>query len=154
MTWSLQLRNGDLTLGNASYGTVTGERKLVQDLRAYVLEQMGTDDMHPEFGSLIDGGRLPDGTEVQGTIGKMNTELARVEVEAELRRLINAFQARQLQRAKDDRIVYGKTTLTKGEVLLGLSDMVFTRSGDALSVVLVLQTAADTSPEVSLTLIS
>lgn len=146
------MRGGDLTLGNASYGTVTGEQKLVQDLRAYILERMGTDDMHPDFGSLIDGGRLADGTEINGVIGQMNTDLAQVEIETEIRRLINAFQTRQLQRAKDDQLVYGKTTLTKGEVLIGLVNLNFSRYADSATIILTLQTASDTTPEVLLTL--
>lgn len=153
MSWSLRLRNGDLSLGNASYGTITGEQKLVQDLRAYILEEMGTDDMHPEFGSLINGGRLPNGRVAQGVIGKVNNDLAQVEVESELRRLVNAFQSRQLQRAKDDKVVYGKATLTKGEVLLGVSKVEFRRNQDTLSVVMTLQTAANSSPDLFLALV-
>jgi hypothetical protein len=145
MTWSLALRNGDLTLSSASYGTVTGEDKLVQDLRAFILERMGTDDMHPSYGSLLDGGRLPDGTEKSGPIGSSDIEFAQLEIETELRRIISIYQNRQLARAKDDRLTYGKTTLSKSEVLLAIQGINFRQVGDTLNVQLNLQTAANTT---------
>lgn len=152
MSWSFQIANGDLTLGNASYGTVTGEQKLVQDLRAYILEKMGTDDMHPTYGSTINGGRLADGTEVQGSIGIANNALALAEVESEIRRIASDYQARQLQRAKDDRITYGKVTLTKGEVLLGIGNIDVKQYADTLDLTITLNTGNNTEVELDLLL--
>jgi hypothetical protein len=106
MTWSLQIRNGDLTLAAAHYGTVTGEQKLVQDFRAYLLERMGTDDMHPDYGSLLDGGRLPSGRSVQGIIGETDPDIAELTISTEIKRIANEYQARQLERAKEDRQIY------------------------------------------------
>ena len=148
--WSLRIRNGDLTLGASSYGTVTGEEKLVQDLRCFILEKRGTDSAHPTYGALLDGGRLDDGSETAGLIGKPNTALTQLEVEAELNRIINEYQARQLDRAKEDRITYGKTTLHRGEVLLGVQDMTFTAVGDTLNILITLQTANDTTIDLGL----
>jgi hypothetical protein len=152
MTWSLRLQNGDLTLGNASYGTVTSEEKLVQDLRCYILEQMGTDDMHPNFGSLLDGGYRSDGSSVKSLIGTPNDAFTQLGVETELRRIIADYQDRQLRRAKDDRIVFGKTTLTKGEVLLAVDEMRVEPTEDKLIVTLTLQTASNTTVELGLEL--
>jgi phage baseplate assembly protein W len=148
--WSLAIRNGDLTLGGSSYGTVTGEDKLVQDLRCFILEKRGTDDMHPTYGTTLDGGRLDDGTESPGLIGKPNTALVQLEVESELKRIINDYQARQLERAKADRMAYGKTTLHRGEVLLGVTEMKFTPVGDTLNILITLQTANDTKIDLGL----
>ena len=152
MTWSLQTRNGDLTLGNASYGTVTGEDKLVQDLRAYILEPRGTDSAHPLFGSLLDGGLNTDGSFSKGLIGHTNNAFTELEVESELRRIISDYQARQLQRAKDDRLIYGKTTLTKGEILLGVTFINVEAKTDTLSITLSLETAKGTTVELALNL--
>lgn len=152
MTWSLQLRNGDLTLGNASYGTVTGEDKLVQDLRAYILERRGTDNAHPSFGSLLDGGINTDGSWAKGFIGQTNNAFVQLEVETELRRIVSEYQARQLQRAKDDRLIYGKTTLTKGEVLLGITSLDIDATTDALNITIGLETARGTTVELALNL--
>ncbi len=152
MTWSLRIQNGDLTLGNASYGTVTGTKKLVQDLRCYLLERMGTDTAHPDYGSILNGGRLPDGTEVAGPIGKMNTTFVEAEVTSEIRRIVNQFQSEQLERARSDRQVYGKTTMVKGEVLLGVTDIIYEHNQDSLNVTLTLQTGSGDSPQLDLTL--
>jgi hypothetical protein len=99
--------------------------------------------MHPDFGSTLDGGRLISGEWVPGPIGTVNDSLARSEIEVELRRLAREYQARQLQRAKDDRLVYGKTTLTKREVLLGITSIAFHRKTDSLNVTLTLQTGTN-----------
>jgi hypothetical protein len=152
MTWSLKLRNGDLALGAAQLGTVTGEEKLVQDLRAHILEHMGTDDMHPEFGSLIDGGTLPDGTVSPGIIGALNDDFASMEVASDIRRIVNDYQDRQLARAKDDRYTYGKVTINRGEVLLSLDDIEVTRSMDTLQVNLKITTARQSDVDVIFTL--
>ena len=140
MTWSLRIQNGDLALGNASYGTVTGSQKLIQDLRSYLLESIGTDTAHPEYGSTLNGGRLSDGTMVPGPIGQMNTSLVEAEVTSEIQRIVNQFQSEQLERARSDRQVYGKTTMTKGEVLLGINSIDLSHDQDTLNVRLSLKT--------------
>lgn len=145
MTWSFQLRNGDLALDGANYATVTAEQKLVQDLRAYLLEKMGTDNMHPSFGSLMDGGRRPDGTEVPGVIGQQNAALVQLEIESDIRRLVNDYQSRQLARAQEDKLVYGKTTLHRGEVLLRLMEIDFRAAQDTLFITLVIETAKEST---------
>jgi hypothetical protein len=152
MTWSLQTRNGDLTLGDAHYGTVTGEAKLVQDLRAYFLEKMGTDNMHPGFGSLMDGGTRPDGTVIPGVIGLPNKELAELEIDSEIRRLFGNYQARQLARAKDDRLSYGKTTLHRGEVALAIQEIKYEAVEDSLTVTITVETARDSTIDIELSL--
>lgn len=152
MSWSLGLQNGDLTLGNASYGTITGEKKLVQDLRCYLLEQMGTDDMHPDYGSLINGGRLANGTIIRGSIGKLNNSFAEADITSEINRIIGLYQARQLERAKDDRLTYGKTTFTRGEILLSVSQINVTHRLDSLYINLVLLTGDKTSLDLNIDL--
>lgn len=144
MTWSLQLRNGDLALGQASFGVVTAEAKLAQDLRCFILERMGSDDLHPEYGSLLDGG-LRRGQYVEGVIGSTNDALALVMIEGEIRRIVTDYQAQQLDRARADRARYGKATLTKGEVLVGLAGIDVEQVADTMNITLHLSTAANTS---------
>lgn len=143
MTWSLALRHGDLDLSpNASLGTVTGSDKLVQDLRCFLLERMGSDDLHPTFGSLLDGG-FRDGQYVEGVIGVLNDELAALAVETEIRRMVAAYQAAQLARARGDRATYGKATLTKGEVLLSLDAIDIVQASETMVITLHLTTGDD-----------
>ena len=63
MTWSLAVVNGDLSFaGPGGYATVSGQNKLIQDLKNWLLEPRGTDPIHPGYGCTLDGGMLPDGT--------------------------------------------------------------------------------------------
>lgn len=141
MTWSLQLRNGDLALSGAQFGTVTNENKLIQDLRCHILEHMGTDNAHPGFGSLIDGGVTPEGQAVTGVIGEEHIDLVVIAIEAEIQRIIKEHQAKQLSRAKSDRYLYAKSTMTPREVLLGIANIQITQREDRLNVKVTVQTA-------------
>jgi hypothetical protein len=142
MSWSLELRNGDLTVEGASLGTCTGSQKLVQDLRCHILEHMGTDSMHPTFGSTLDGGTGSDGLYNPGVIGETDLELVTLEIESELTRIIKEHQNKQLARAKQDRLVYGKATLSPGEVLYSLAGISFVQNQDVLFVVVSITTAS------------
>lgn len=144
MSWSLKLTHGDFELSNASLGTVTAENKLVQDFRCYLLERMGTDNLHPGFGSLIDGGIQPDGTEVESPIGESDVQTVVLFLEKEIRRIGSDYQQRQLARAKSDKFTYSKVTLTAGEILVGIPSVTFTQTMDTLDVVVALQTGNNT----------
>lgn len=152
MTWSLKLRHGDFTVSNAEFGTVINEDKLVQDLTCHLLEAMGTDDLHPGYGSLIDGGTRPDGIEVPSVIGESDVELVALEIESEIRRVAREHRAKQLNRAKEDRFVYNKVTLTPGEVLLAISNIDFVQIEDVLHVKVSLETATGQNLDILLPL--
>lgn len=145
MSWSLELRNGDFTAGAARLGTVTRHRKLFQDLRCAVLERMGTDNLHPGYGSLIDGGRSPDGVEHPGVIGETDLQMIVLEIESEIHRISRNLQRQQLARAKQDHLTYGKPTLEPAEVLVGVSGIDFYQREDVLKVTVTVQTASDDS---------
>lgn len=123
MSWSLALRNGDLVLGGTQLAAVAGTAKLVQDLRCAILEPMGTDDLHPAFGSLIDGGRRPDGTAVSSPLGGSDWKLIAMNIEAELRRILDNHRSRQLGRARSDQFTYGRPTLSPGELLISVNNI-------------------------------
>ena len=129
------MSHGDLVLSQASLSTVSGSDKLAQDLRAFILERMGTDDLHPEFGSLLDGG-IRNGEYVEGVIGQSNDALSLALVQREIRRIVADYQARQLTRARNDAAIYGKATLAKGEVLLSLSRIDTTQVEDTMNITL------------------
>lgn len=141
MTWSLQVQNGDLTLGGAKLGVVTGQQKLVQDLSHWFLEKMGTDSLHPGYGSLLDGGTKPNGQVVDSPIGEDDIDFLVTQVEDDIRRIVGEYQQRQLQRAKDDRLRYNKTTLTPGEIIVSLDDVKMELLEDKLRVTLFVTTA-------------
>lgn len=152
MTWSLKVSGGDLQLSGGGMQTVTGEQKLVQDLRCFILERIGTDDLHPRYGSTLNGGTLPDGREAPGIIGESDLSFAELEIESEMRRMVRLYQADQLQRAQSDQTIYGKTTLSRGEVLVSLDAINIVQDQDTLHITLGVKTANNTGVGVDLAL--
>jgi hypothetical protein len=142
MSWSLQLRGGDLVIGGSAFGTITGQQKLVQDLRCAILERMGTDEDHPWFGSLIDGGRL-NGVDQPSIIATDDWDVAVLAVEGEIRRIVDQYQKQQIVRTERDRTNYGKPTLVPGEVLMGVGNIQFYQAQDNLLCRVTLITGAD-----------
>src|SRR4051812_1433919 len=141
MSWSLRIHNGDFVTNGNQAATVIRQAKMLQDLRLWILERMGTDDLHPGFGSLIDGGTRADGTEVAGVIGESDFDFAALQVEQDLRRIITEYQGRQLSRAKVDRAIYGRGTLTPQEVVINVPAINFTQQQDTMKVVITIVTA-------------
>jgi hypothetical protein len=139
MSWSLQLSHGDFTVSQAQFGTVTNESKLVQDLRCALLQKMGSDLLHTDFGSVIDGGIGPDGSYVEGVVGENDIDMAVLFIESEIQRVVRAHQARQLARAKADRSTYGRATLGPREVVIGLANIAIIQDQDILNVAVTLQ---------------
>ena len=131
MSWSLRLHNGDLVTSGTSLGQITAGSKLVQDLRCAILEPRGTDDMHREFGSVLDGG-IMNGVEVPSLIGSTNWELVAMRVEAEIRRICADHQAKQIERSRNDRINYGESTLHPQELLIEVADIELLEAQDKL----------------------
>jgi hypothetical protein len=154
MTWSLAITNGDLVLSNSDYATVTGEQKLIQDLTCFLLETMGTDPNHPDYGSLLDGGIDGGGTVYQSMLGLPNgNALSEALIQSELQRVLLAYQNMQIQRAKSDRVQYGKTTFSLGEVLLSVDSITMTTIADMLIANIGITTGNDTSVSLSVPLL-
>src|SRR4051812_13042423 len=143
MSWSLKIRNGDLVLFGTRFDTVTQENKLAQDFRCFILERMGSDDMHPWYGSLLDGG-VQDGMEVLSVISTTDWNYASLEIESDIRRMAGIYQQMQVRRAKRDRTKWGKSTLTRGELLIGISGIRFTSTEDLLYVTISIVTGNGT----------
>ena len=143
MSWSLQLRNGDLVSDGAQLAQVTNQNKLIQDLRCAILERRGTDDMHPRFGSLIDGGYDDQGNWVSSLIGEDEINFVVTQVESDLRKIALEHQSRQAARAQDDRLVYGASTLNNPELLMEVRNVRFIQSQDKLMVTVSIRTGGN-----------
>lgn len=143
MTWSLSLVNGDLSpAGPGGLGTVSGQQKLVQDLKDWLLEPRGTDPIHPDYGSTLDGGILPDGTYVDPVIGDLLTSESLLVIESEVRRVLAAYQQQQLDRITREAAQYGgKNTFAPGEILSSVSAVNVQQVADTVFVQIVIQTA-------------
>jgi len=142
MSWSLEIRSGDLTLRGIQLGKVTDHQKLVQDLRAALLEPQGTDDAHFNFGSVIDGGRRPDGTQIPSLLASVNWDRVAMDLESEIRRIGNDYQKRQLTRAQSDRLTYGSSTLSNNEILYNITNIDMIQAQDVLLCNITLQTGS------------
>ena len=143
MTWSLRLSSGDLSIsGPGGYGTVTGTNKLIQDLRNWILEPRGSDPSSPDYGSTIDGGALPDGSWVEPAIGGLATPEQLMTIEAEIRRILAAYQQQQADRINQEVILYaGKNTYGSGEILSAINDVQATQILTTLFVTVSITTA-------------
>jgi hypothetical protein len=89
VTYSLAVVNGDLVRTGNSMAIVYGVEKLKQDLCLWVTEGYGIDRFHPKMGSI-----LPD------YIGSVITDSTRVQVQSEILRILQNYQAVQLQGLK------------------------------------------------------
>lgn len=150
MSWSLQITHGDFAVEAAHLSTVTGSQKLVQDFRCAILEEMGIDNLHPDYGSLIDGGITPEGNTSNGVIGLTEPQTVKLMIESEVSRIARYIQRAQLERAKSDKLTYGRATLTPQEVLLAVNGIEITQKEDALKVIVGITAADDNSFEVEL----
>jgi hypothetical protein len=140
MSWSLELRNGDLTLSGTHLGQVVNGNKLAQDLRCTIIEHRGHDDMHPTFGSVIDGGLDENGRSVESVVGVSDWSYAVLIIQSEIQRIAAEYQQRQLTRANDDRRKFGQSTLSNGELLVSVGNIGYTQAGDTLLVDVTLET--------------
>ena len=142
MTWSFQTRNGDLNLGGAGgFATVTGQQKLTQDLKNWLLEPRGTDPIHPDFGAVLDGGLLPDGSEADSLIGNELSGETLILIESEVRRVLGSYQQQQLDRITAESALYGgKNTFSAGEILAGVMNVSLQQISDVVLVTCTIQT--------------
>lgn len=152
MTWSLKLTNGDLTIDGSHLGTVSNESKMVQDLRCQLLEKMGSDDLHPEFGSLIDGGVTPDGIIYESIVSDEDMEMAQLRIHSELQRVIQDYQNRQLDRARADKMRYNKQSLTEREIIRNIESINFVQNLDQLIVQVKVSTLGNSVETIDLTI--
>jgi hypothetical protein len=152
MTWSFAIQNGDLALSASDYAIVTGEDKLIQDLTCYILERMGTDPNHPDYGSLLNGGIDGNGTVFPSILGVNESAVVQARVQGELQRILLAYQNLQLARAKNDIALYGKTTFSRGEVLLSVDSFKMQTAFDTLSVTIGISTGNNTSVSLNIPL--
>jgi len=141
MSFSLELKNGDLGLSGTSFGTVVNAAKLQQDLVCAILTPLGFEENHPEFGSILEEDLINPETTV---IGTKDFNHAAAVVRSELLRICQNYQAQQIARNENDAIKFGKATLTPGEILLRAVGVNFAAAEDHLMCNLALEIGNDT----------
>lgn len=118
MSKSLAIENGDLIIGSGrSYQTVSGRQKLLQDLKLWVLEKIGTDPLLPTYGSVFDGGII-DGQVVDSFIGEATTQEIRNNIRIATLELLDRYQSMQFEKMRSETLLYnGNNSLDADEVI-------------------------------------
>ena len=87
----LELRDGDLVVGPGGFATVSGARRVQQDIGAVVREAVGTDRFHPRWGTVL-----------QDYVGGVQTTESFMLVRAEIERLIHNYIVLQTEQITSD----------------------------------------------------
>jgi phage baseplate assembly protein W len=125
MSFSLALQNGDLVQRGGRLGIVYGTEKLVQDLNVWLTEGYGGDQMHPEFGSIL-----------ESYIGTIINPATKAEVRSEVLRVLQNYQAVQLRGIKNTPQKYSLS-----EILYSINDIKISITYDTVSVMISVGTA-------------
>lgn len=140
MTWSIGLTNtGDLALGGNQLAKVSNEQKLIQDLKCELLEKRGYNKFYQNYGSNLEN-------QIIGNVFNSPSDIE-LQIETEIADVIRRHQARQLSRAKADKMSFGKATLTAREVVMDFQIIKFEQSEDSVDIIIELTTAKG-NPEV------
>ena len=116
MSYSLAIVDGDLAKRGSQLSLVFGVNKLEQDVNCWLLEQFGGDRFHVNMGSIL-----------QEFIGSVVSGSTRVEVQSEILRVLDNYQAMQLRRFKEN-----PQKLSLSELLMSVDDVEVTVSYDAV----------------------
>jgi hypothetical protein len=146
MSKSFRITNGDLEVGvGRSYQQVTGQAKLFQDLKLWVLEKIGTDPATPTYGSRLDGGVI-GGEEIPSYIGQTITQERMADIAAEVSDLLALYQEEQLAKMQREAILYqGEHTLAPEEILHRVDDISTAQVGTTILVRVACTTLAGNS---------
>lgn len=141
MSQSFQLQNGDLVVTSGrAFQVIRNRDKLVQDLRLWILEQFGQDPSTPEYGSLLDS-----------YIGSPISQGAINQIQAEILRVLQQYQAMQVDNMQNETIQYaGSTTLDPSEVVTGISGLTIQSVGSMILVSVTVTTLDETQTQLSI----
>jgi hypothetical protein len=108
--------DGDLAKRGSHLSLVFGVNKLEQDVNCWLLEQFNSDRFHVNMGSIL-----------QEFVGSIVSGSTQVEVQSEIYRVLQNYQAMQLRRFKEN-----PQKLSMSELLVSVDDVKVTVSYDAV----------------------
>lgn len=129
MSYSLAIADGDLVQNGSQLGLVFGVDKLKQDVYLWLTERYGGDRFHVNMGSIL-----------QDFIGGIANDTARVEIQAEIFRVLQNYQAMQLKRFKEN-----PETLSASELLVSVDDILAGLNYDSVRVAIRLRNGSSQS---------
>ena len=116
MSYSLAIVDGDLGKRGSQLSLVFGVDKLKQDVNCWLREQFGGDRFHVNMGSIL-----------QEFIGSVVSGSTQVEVQSEILRVLQNYQAMQVRRFKEN-----PQKLSASELLVSVDDVAVTVSYDTV----------------------
>ena len=134
MSKSFAVKGGDLSIGaGRSLEIVDGQEKLLQDLKNWIMERIGTDPATPTFGSRLDGG-MDNGRYVASMIGQPMSDEAVAEIKLQISELISRYRVFQLEKIQDEIARFGETTIKPEETISRLQKIEAIVLGDTVAV--------------------
>jgi hypothetical protein len=127
VSFSLAIVDGDLSQMGSTLQTVFGKQKLIQDLDCWLKERYGGDRFHVNLGSTLQ--------EYIGGIIDLNTQR---EVESEVLRVLQNYQAVQLRGIKQEPTIYSHS-----ELLVSIEDIQTSVLYDAIYVAIKIRNGAN-----------
>lgn len=135
---TLALQGGDLVVGPQGHATITGSRKIRQDLALALGEPYGTDRFHPRWGSV-----LPD------YVGRPIMEDTEMLVRSECSRVVQVYIDTQRAEILEDALGGRRSRFTTADVVARLNGIDTMIAFDSIRVKLKLVTRA--AEELSIT---
>lgn len=129
MSYSLAIADGDLVQRGSRLDVVSGVEKLRQDVYCWLTERYGGDRFHVNMGSIL-----------QDFIGGIASESTRVEVQSEIFRVLQNYQAMQLRRFKEN-----PERMSASELLVSVDDIMAALNYDTVQVAIKLRNGSDQS---------
>lgn len=120
---TLAISDGDLVIKGSNISKISGRSKLIQDLRLWLSEPIGTGFLTPNFGSTL-----------RSTIGENNGDVARSLVKDEVVRVLTLYQTDQARRLREARKQGTLDQWSKDEILARILDVSVSQRVDRLSV--------------------
>lgn len=129
MSYSLAIADGDLVQRGSRLDVVSGVEKLRQDVYCWLTERYGGDRFHVNMGSIL-----------QDFIGGIASESTRVEVQSEIFRVLQNYQAMQLRRFKEN-----PERMSASELLVSVDDIMASLNYDTVRVAIKLRNGSNQS---------
>lgn len=134
MSFSFAIADGDLVQKGSVMDLVFGVDKLNQDIYLHVMERYGGDRFHVNMGSIL-----------QDFIGGIVSDSTRAEVQAEIFRILQNYQALQLRKIRES-----PKDMSTSELLVSVDDIQASVSYDTVNVTMRLRNGEGTTTTIKL----
>lgn len=135
MSYSLAIVDGDLAQRGSRLDVVYGLDKLKQDMYCWLTERYAGDRFHVNMGSIL-----------EEFIGGIASESTRVEVQSEIFRVLQNYQAMQLRRFKEN-----PEKMSASELLISVEDILTRMDYDTIRVAIKVLNASNEATTIKIT---